>query len=355
MNQANEWKLGLFVVLVLAAGGLALAVLGANKLDREVETFVTYFDESVQGLEVGSPVKFRGVRIGDVAEITVAPDRRRVQVVCAVDVKTLQRLGLHGKNGQHPNAAAGRFVPEDLRVQLVPQGITGVRFLGVDFFDPKEHPEPALGFPTPPNYIPATQSTLAGVEQALVDVANQIPALSRQVSSLLRKIEQTMDEIQWKDLSGKVISGIDRAERLMKQLDQKLQPLDVQKLQAEAEGLIKDVRERMELVERLGKRLEKEGGLLETGEKLVGTLERQAAAIPVERLDATLRQVDGAVAEVRSASLAFGELAREARDTPERLEATLRGLERAASSVRELADLLQRDSDMLLKGRARRD
>ena len=65
---SNHWKLGLFVV---AGVGLFLALLGglgARGLRKETVTYTTYFDESVQGLDVGSPVKFRGVTIGNVAE-----------------------------------------------------------------------------------------------------------------------------------------------------------------------------------------------------------------------------------------------------------------------------------------------
>ena len=57
-----------------------VAVLGARSLQKEVGRYVSYFDESVQGLDVGSPVKFRGVTIGTVGGIDVAPDHRHVEV-----------------------------------------------------------------------------------------------------------------------------------------------------------------------------------------------------------------------------------------------------------------------------------
>ena len=48
---------------------------------EETVSFVTYFDESVQGLEVGAPVKLRGVPIGHAVDIGFAPDRRHIEVV----------------------------------------------------------------------------------------------------------------------------------------------------------------------------------------------------------------------------------------------------------------------------------
>src|SRR5436190_37346 len=73
-TATNHWKLGLFVVVALLTMVGAAFWLGSRALRRESVPLVTYFDEPVQGLDVGSPVKFRGVTIGTVADITLAPD-----------------------------------------------------------------------------------------------------------------------------------------------------------------------------------------------------------------------------------------------------------------------------------------
>ena len=64
-SSTGHWKLGLFVLLGLFVAFGAVVWLGAAEIDKDVARYVTYFDESVQGLDVGSPVKFRGVRIGN--------------------------------------------------------------------------------------------------------------------------------------------------------------------------------------------------------------------------------------------------------------------------------------------------
>jgi hypothetical protein len=93
-TATNHWKLGLFVVVGLVAMVGALFWLGARRFQRTSFPAVSYFDESVQGLDVGSPVKFRGVTVGNVADITIAPDHRHVQVTSDIYVDALQRLGL---------------------------------------------------------------------------------------------------------------------------------------------------------------------------------------------------------------------------------------------------------------------
>src|SRR4249920_1063500 len=65
----RHFRLGLFVVVCLAILAAVLFVLGGRKLFQPAFTFETYFNESVAGLELGSPVRFRGVPLGQVSEI----------------------------------------------------------------------------------------------------------------------------------------------------------------------------------------------------------------------------------------------------------------------------------------------
>ena len=63
------FRVGVFVLVGFALIVVFVIALGGQALFRETVLMVTYFDESVQGLEVGSPVKVRGVELGSVAEI----------------------------------------------------------------------------------------------------------------------------------------------------------------------------------------------------------------------------------------------------------------------------------------------
>lgn len=351
MTPVNHWKLGLFVVLGLFVFCLSIVGLGANKLRRDTETFVTFFDESVQGLSVGSPVKFRGVSIGEVALITVASDRRHVQVECRVDVAILEHLGL-----RRPGEVSSP--PDNVRAQIVSQGITGVRFLGIDFFDTEEFKEPELGFEVPTNYIPAAKSTLANLEEALVIAAEQVPILAAQVKRLLTKLEDVLGDIQWKELSKQLLDALERTTALAAQVEQKLEPLDVKKLQEESQLALKELRELLEDSSKLMERVQREGGLIEAGEGALAsarrTLDELKPAETVRRLDAAIASVDSTAQTLTKTLTTIDGVARDSRDVPRELSDTLRSLERAAREIRDLAELLQRDSDMLLKGRSRK-
>ena len=126
-NQAEKLKIGLFVV------GSALLVvgmiiwLGAFPLFDSTQTVVAYFTESVQGLESDSPVKFRGVTVGRVKGIRLAPDGQLIEVVMGLDRKFK--------------------VNDDLGVKMNLVGITGLRYLEMDTFRAEQKREaPNLSF-----------------------------------------------------------------------------------------------------------------------------------------------------------------------------------------------------------------
>ena len=79
-THVNHWKLGALVLAGFVLTLVTILVLGAESLKNESVSYVTFFDESVQGVELGSPVKFRGVTVWTVSAINIAPDKRRVKV-----------------------------------------------------------------------------------------------------------------------------------------------------------------------------------------------------------------------------------------------------------------------------------
>jgi len=214
-TTTNHWKLGLFVVLGIVALIGVLFWLGAQRFRRESFAAVAFFDESVQGLDVGSPLKFRGVMVGTVANITIAPDHRHVQVTSDIYVDAVRSLGI--SNGAPDPKSGQPFMPENLRVQLVAAGITGVRYLEVDFFEPDRYPPPPLPFSPPWNYIPSAPSTLRSLEQAALEFANRLPALGEQTTAALAEGRQTLGS--FRRLSDELQGDNGQLARLVRQLD----------------------------------------------------------------------------------------------------------------------------------------
>ena len=90
-QRANPTAIGLFVVGAILLAVAGVGALGSQQLFSSRTTFVSYFEESVNGLDVGAPVKFKGVPIGEVTDIKLRVDLQnetfQVPVQYAIDLK----------------------------------------------------------------------------------------------------------------------------------------------------------------------------------------------------------------------------------------------------------------------------
>ena len=141
-RQNTNLIIGLFVILGVVLGVVAIIWVGATSYFQKGMTYVSYFDESVQGLQVDSAVKFRGVEVGMVETIRLAPDNRLIGVVMKINMRdNLQK-----------NAVA----------QLKAAGITGIMFVELDLKKPGEPDlSPKIDFPSEYPIIATRPSEIA--------------------------------------------------------------------------------------------------------------------------------------------------------------------------------------------------
>jgi paraquat-inducible protein B len=307
----------LFVVAGVVLTLSILVALGARSLQKDTVPFATYYDESVQGLEVGSPVKFRGVVIGTVSAINIAPDRRHVETISDLETDAVRRLGL--TVGKAKNATPQ--VPGDLRMQIASAGITGVKFLQIDFFLEKDNPPPALPFKPPGNYIPAAVSMMKNVEDAVTRAMNRVPEVADSILIVTNRLDRILAEVEGHHLSDQAQAVLGRTDRVLGRIDGAVSGLQTEKLSTRAQDAL--------------------GNIDSVATRMNALLDRTSAQ-------------DGLVASAQRASDAMGDAARNATGIGTQLDETLHAVQEAADSVQKLADALELDSDMLLKGRSRR-
>ncbi len=314
LEAANPWKVGLFVVIGIASTVGAIFWLAARRLNPEVIPAITYFNESVEGLDLGSPIKIRGVKVGVVSEIGIAPDHRMVEVHMRLFVGLLEGLGLWPA----PELSApGRLGPVDLRVQLTSSGITGVKFVEANFFDPRQYPYPELDFSPGRNYVPSVPSTLKSLGDALTSLVDALPGATKELAALAKTLEQSLQDAHVGELAA-------RLERVLAQLEEKLAGVDSHAISTEIVNLAQELRS---TTARVGEILE----------------QADVAATSGALRDASTRAGEAASA-VRGLSTDAGLVTRE-------LEQDLASLRETLDSLRALAVLLERDPGALLRGR----
>lgn len=166
--------LGAFVIGAFAVGILALLSFGGVSFFHKPERFVVYFDESVHGLDLGSPVKLRGVRVGRVVDVSVRYDPKLNRSLAAVVCEFDRKIVTDSSGGEIDIADHQSFqnlIDKGLRAQLGVIGLaTGLLFVELDFLDPKQYPPDTHG--PDPKYVevPSIPSAISEFQGEASDI-----------------------------------------------------------------------------------------------------------------------------------------------------------------------------------------
>ena len=224
-RQKTNLIIGLFVILGVVMGVAAIIWVGATSYFQKGVTYISYFDESVQGLQLNSPVKFRGVDVGLVENIRVAADNRHIGVVMKINMK------------------------EDLQKNYVAQlksaGITGIMFVELDLIKPGEPDfSPKIDFPSEYPIIASRPSELQRLMAGANDVVQQFKQIdAKGISDQLLATTKSLEEVIKGKQMASILTRIDAAagnlDRLTARADKILGEAGLDKTVVEAREAIK--------------------------------------------------------------------------------------------------------------------
>jgi ABC-type transporter Mla subunit MlaD len=260
MDEGKRYyRLGLFVVVSILALAVLLFVLGGRKLFQPTYTFETYFAESVAGLEIGSPLRYRGVPLGEVSEILdsaaayerdvpLAERRNYIVVRGKVTLSALEAIQVRRD--------APELVKLGLRAQTQLAGITGQQYLALDFLDPAKYPPLEFGWTPKYEYVPSAPSRTGEIiakaqvfvaSLSEVDIKNlgenlnrllvnlngkvgELPLaqLSADADNVLRKLNATIERVNLGVITGSLRRVADRGDldRTITQIDESIERLN---------------------------------------------------------------------------------------------------------------------------------
>ena len=330
----NDFRLKLRIgLLVLGAVVLAvvlLLVLGLADLFTAQVPMTTWFSESVQGLSVGAPVKYKGVPIGTVSRIGIQVEDQLIRVEMNIRLDSFVRRH-HEPSGGNREQAFRDFIRRELnaglRCRLDYAGITGLRYVELDYYAPAGEDTPAPPVAVAPGelYVPA------------------VPSLFKDLLNSLALSLDRIAHIRFEEISDGLTRTIGETARLLSNPE----------LQSTVRHL----------------------------EEMAVNLDRSAASISrvltEERLERTLNQLDADLAgfhnlteELRTA-VQSAELSRSSRDFRDAVRAVREAAETVTSSrqdlrnltadfknaldaVQELANFLRDDPSALVRGKSAR-
>lgn len=205
-SARTKFSVGLFLIAGALLFSVAIIWIGSQGYLKQGKNFVIYFDESVQGLEKDSQVKYRGVSVGRVVDIRVAPDGLLIQVKIQID-PALMDLG--EKNITR------------LSAQLKSVGITGIMFIELDRQTEKTLiPKKRFGFRPPHKVISSKPSDMrlffAGAEALFRRIENlEIEKVIANLNRDLEHLDQAIVGADVKGISKRLTTSLDRANAML--------------------------------------------------------------------------------------------------------------------------------------------
>jgi len=327
--------IGAFVIGAMTLALMALFSFGGINLFDKPERFVVYFNESVHGLDLGSPVKLRGVRIGRVVDLSIrySPERRTsvVAVVCE-----LSRNTLTDDQGRiidvSERAELQRLVERGLQAQLGLLGLaTGMLYVELDFAAPDAPAAP------PPVLAPRPQDARYAV----------VPAAPSAISEFQASLSEILNKIRQVDFAGigRELQG------LLVDTRRELRAFDGATLSREWTRTARSV-DALVTSPAIPRAFDELAAAAAALKAVSGRLEGKVEPTAAE-LAATLAQARATLASFNEAAVAARQFVQSQSGLGEEAARALARLGEAAAAVERLADYLERNPGAVISGRAR--
>lgn len=250
-KPANKTMIGIFVVVAIGLVVAGILILGSGKFFTDKPKFVMYFDGSVKGLAIGSPVVFRGVKVGAVTEIGMLFSRKDLSVLIPVYVE-LGEADVTMMDDSSPSAKKrdrkkilyeylDALVKRGIRAQLEMQSfVTGQLQIALDFYPDK--PARFVGGTSKYPEVPTIPTQL----QELTKRVEQLPIeeIGRKLQSTLDGIDKMVNSPETARMVKSIGQAADETRTLIRDMDRQIEPLiaSIKKTSDEAGTTLKKIR-----------------------------------------------------------------------------------------------------------------
>jgi phospholipid/cholesterol/gamma-HCH transport system substrate-binding protein/paraquat-inducible protein B len=242
--KANYFKIGIFVISAAVIAIIAIIVLGVGTVFQHKVMIETYIDGSVQGLDIGSPFKFRGVKLGSVEEIIFVSNEykfdRTSEEYLTYGQYILVKAAFEPSQDvteKEQRIFLERMITKGLRVRLASQGITGAAYLEADYIDPEKFPPMQITWEPKTYYIPSVPSTITQFTESVEMILEKLEEIN--VKGITDGLEDTLSSMN------KILDEV-KMSKLTEQAGQLL--AELRETNKEVKPLITDASETMDSV-----------------------------------------------------------------------------------------------------------
>lgn len=337
-KQANPTLIGAFVLGAIALAVITTLLLAGGSWFGKRQQHVLYFEGAAQGLQVGAPVVFLGVKVGTVKQIRLGLDEKSqrflVPVIIEIEPQVVYTRGVEPVD-LRDRATVRQLVDRGLRGRLRMQSLlTGQLYVDLDFHPDKPARFAALDpelseIPTIRNTVEELTSKLEGfaMDKFLADVA----AISTAINTL-------MSDPTTQDLPKRLNATLRQLELLAAHLDARSMPI----LEKVDQDLI-EMRKALEGAQAALAKVETAAGKVETAADNVAGL-----ASPDSKMVSNMVRASD---ELAKAAVSLSSLTAQDSPTVQNMNDALKAISRAAEALRLLAETLEEQPDAIYRGK----
>ncbi len=323
--KASKSLIGAFVLGAIAISVAAVITFGSGRLFRKTYRFVMFFPGSVKGLNVGSPVMFRGVKVGQVTDIKVNFYGKELAILIPVYAELDPRSGVLASGEKPRGQYLKALIKKGLRAQLQLQSfITGQLVIDLDFHPGK--PARLIGMEKRYPEIPTIRTPIEELTKTLQDL--RLDQTFKKLESAIEGIDRTVNSPELK-------SGIDSLRRLLLSLNTLTTDID-----SRLASVTSDIRETSGAARNAFIQAEK-----------TLSMKEGAPADLIRNVRETLKGVSVTLEETRKAVASVRRVADQNANAGYELNRALREITALSRSLRSLTDYLDRHPEALIKGK----
>ena len=264
MNDNSKFKLGLFIILTAVIFFAALFILGTMDRFKEKAHLSTLVSESVQGLSVGSSVKYQGVPIGKVCEIMIYPSDNVIRIDMEINISKFKVQ----QSGHAPATISveefdekiAKAVEDGLRCRMELEGITGGKY--IELQSDKDAAPSAYDlseFGLEYTYVPSQPSLISDLRGSVTTILAKLESIdykgiSDRTNAVLDSINERVNSPKFDETIDNVNAMVNEARKSIENLE-KLTGSDVKD---KIDAISKNVNTAVNAVESLTKSVETE-------------------------------------------------------------------------------------------------
>ena len=219
-QKPNPVSIGLFIVIGVAMGVTGLLLFSSSKLFTKTLDCIIYFDQSLNGLQEGAPVKIRGVTIGSVKRVMVRYDQPTNDLSLPVIIELQEKL-INQRMSEPLIAFTGAYLEErvknGMRASLQAESLV----TGILYVELRRNPRapPPVFHELQPRYpeIPAEPTQIQALMENLASL--DIKAISTNINALIVRLDKVLDSMHMADISTGVTNTLASLNQLISSPD----------------------------------------------------------------------------------------------------------------------------------------